>query len=77
MIPGLGLYPGEGMETHSSIFDWRIPWTEESGRLRSMGLQRVRHDWVTKHARTCVCVCACMHTDTHTPLHNYLFACCS
>ena len=34
----------EGMATHSSIFAWRIPQTEESGGLRSMGLQRVRHD---------------------------------
>ena len=33
--------------THSSILAWRIPWTEEYGRLQSMGLQRVRHDWVT------------------------------
>ena len=31
--------------THSSIFAWKIPWTEEPGRLRSMGLQRVRHSW--------------------------------
>ena len=38
----------EGMVTGSSILSWRIPWTEESGRLQSMGLQRVRHDWVTK-----------------------------
>ena len=29
---------------------WRIPWTEEPGGLQSMGLQRVRHDWVTKTA---------------------------
>ena len=29
----------EGMATHSSIVAWRIPWTEESGRLQSMGLQ--------------------------------------
>ena len=29
------------MATHSSIFAWRIPWTEEPGRLQSMGLQRV------------------------------------
>ena len=28
-----------GMSTHSSILAWRIPWTEESGRLESMGLQ--------------------------------------
>ena len=31
---------------HSSILAWRIPWTEEPGGLQSMGLQRVRHDWV-------------------------------
>ena len=34
----------EGMTTHSSIRAWRIPWTEELGRLQSMGLQTVRHD---------------------------------
>ena len=32
------------MATHSSILVWKIPWTEESGGLQSMGLQRVRHD---------------------------------
>ena len=37
----------KGMATHSSILAWRIPWTEEPGGLQSMGLQRVRHDWVT------------------------------
>ena len=31
--------------THSSILAWRIPWTEEPGRLQSMGSHRVRHDW--------------------------------
>ena len=30
--------------THSSILAWRIPWTEEPGRLQSMGSQRVEHD---------------------------------
>ena len=35
------------MSTHSSILAWRIPWTEEPGRLQSMGLQRVRHDWAS------------------------------
>ena len=34
----------KGMATHSSIIAWRIPWTEELGRLQSMGSQRVRHD---------------------------------
>ena len=33
----------EGMATHSSILVWRMPWTEEPGRLQSMQLQRVRH----------------------------------
>ena len=35
------------MTTHSSIFVWRIPWTEEPGELQSTGSQRVRHNWVT------------------------------
>ena len=30
--------------THSSMFAWRIPWTEEPGGLQPTGLQRVRHD---------------------------------
>ena len=34
----------KGMAAHSSILAWRIPKTEESGRLQSMGLKRVRHD---------------------------------
>ena len=34
----------EGMVTHSSILAWRILWTEEPGRLQSIGLERVRHD---------------------------------
>ena len=35
----------EGMATHSSIVAWKIPWTREPGRLRSLGSQSVRHDW--------------------------------
>ena len=31
----------EGMTTHSSILAWRIPWTQEPGRLQSMGLQEL------------------------------------
>ena len=34
----------KGMATHSSILAWRIPWTEESGRLHRMGSQRIGHD---------------------------------
>ena len=32
------------MATHSSTLAWKIPWTEEPGRLQSMGSQRVRYD---------------------------------
>ena len=38
---------GKDMATHSSILAWRIPWREEPGRLQSMGLQRVGHNWMT------------------------------
>ena len=43
-VPSLGQEDPlkKGMATHSSVLAWRIPWTEESGRLQSMG-RRVRH----------------------------------
>ena len=34
----------KGMATHSSILAWRISWTNDTGRLESMGLQRVGHN---------------------------------
>ena len=34
----------KGMTTHSSVLAWRIPWTEEPGRLWPIAMQRVRHD---------------------------------
>ena len=37
----------KAMAIHSSTIAWRIPWTEEPGRLQSMGSQRVGHNWVT------------------------------
>ena len=49
----LGSIPGgkdpleKEMVTHSSILAWRIPRTEELGKLQSIGSQRVRHDWKT------------------------------
>ena len=39
--------PEKAMAPHSSTLAWKIPWTEEPGRLQSMGSWRVRHDWVT------------------------------
>ena len=46
-IPRLGISLEKEMATHFSILIWRIPWTEEPAGIQSMGLQRVRHDWVT------------------------------
>ena len=37
----------EGVPTHSSIFAWKIPWTEEPGRLQSMGQSQ---SWLSAHA---------------------------
>ena len=52
---------GEGNATHCRILVWRIPWTEEPGRLQSMGSQRVGHDRVTN-----------TYTDAHTAF-EFLF----
>ena len=49
----------KGMGTHSRIFAWRIPWTEEPGGLQSMESQRVGCDWTTN-----------THTHTHTHTHT-------
>ena len=43
-IPGQEDPLEEEMATCYSIFAWKIPWTEEPGRLQSMGSQKVRHD---------------------------------
>ena len=44
LIPELGSPLEQEMATHSSIFAWRIPGTEEPGGLQSMGLPRVGHE---------------------------------
>ena len=46
-IPGLRRSPAEGNGNLLSILAWKTPWTEEHGRLESMELQRVRHNWAT------------------------------
>ena len=50
--------------THSSTLAWKIPWTEEPGRLQSMGSQRVGHNWATSHT----------HTHTHPSDQNHPMA---
>ena len=39
---------------HSNTLAWKIPWTEEPGRLQSMGSLRVGHDWVTSLSLSCI-----------------------
>ena len=56
------------MATYSSILAWEIPWTGELGRLRSMGSQRVGHDWATELNWT---DCGCMLSHFS---HVWLFA---
>ena len=43
-IPGSGGFPKKEMATHSSTLAWKIPWTEEHGRLQYMESQRVGHN---------------------------------
>ena len=58
-IPGWGRSPGDG---NGNPLQWiRTPWTEEPGRLQSMGLQRVRHQTQLSSSHT--------HTHTHTHAH--------
>ena len=53
LIPGWGRFPPQlEIANYSSILAWKIPWTEGSGRLQPMSLQRVGHDWVTRHIYT-------------------------
>ena len=58
----------KGMATHSSVIAWRIPQTEESGRLQSMELQVVGQYWATNSStfhfiNKCVCVCIYIYID--------------
>ena len=58
----------KGVATHSSILAWRIPWTEESGRLKSLGLQRVGHELITEQQQST----AWCHTEASERLFSKL-----
>ena len=55
---------------HSSILAWKIPWTEEHGRLQPMGSQRVRHDWATSFSFLLVSLCPGTRSIT-SPITTY------
>ena len=72
-IPGSGRFPGEGMATHSSILAWEISWKQETGRLQSMGLQRVGHSLVTRQQQQPPSATPhYTHTHTHTHTHTLM-----
>ena len=62
----------EEMATHSSILAGKIPQTEETAELQSMGSQRVGHNWATEHARAHVRSHTHTHTHTHTREISYM-----
>ena len=70
-IPGRGVVVGgrdpleEEMATHPSILTWKIPWTEEPGRLQSMGSQRVRYEWATDHTYISLCFEFCTISSSY------------
>ena len=53
-----------GNPTHSSNLSWRIPWTEEPGRLQSMGSDMI--EWL-------IYLYTCVYTHTHTHTHTYIY----
>ena len=59
--------------TSSSILAWKIPWTEEPGRLQSMGSQRVGHDWENSRTHAHIHTPAAVYrvTNSHTRLNTY------
>ena len=61
------------MATHSSILAWKIPWTEEPGRLQSMGLQRPEHDLVTKQHNLIITSAVHGVAKSRTGLSNFTF----
>ena len=53
-LPCKEVHLEKAMALHSSTLAWKIPWTEEPGRLQSMRLLRVGHDWATYFSLSCI-----------------------
>ena len=68
LITGSGTSLEKGMAIHSSILAWRIPGTEETGRLQSIESQRVGHDQMTNTFTFLfhIYIYIYIHTHTHT-----------
>ena len=57
----------KGMEAYCTVLAWRIPWTEESGRLQSLGSQRVGHNWICTHLHSINNIFGTHFTPKHIP----------
>ena len=80
LAPSRSLGPKDPLEkeiaTYSTILAWRLPWIDEPGWLQSMVLQRVRHDWWTKHTIVNSIHCCQLYTTLYTVStedHSYRF----
>ena len=62
----------EGLVTYYCILAWRIPWTEETGRLQSMGSQKVGHDWATSFSLSLSVFLGSLKFLTQKPLRTWL-----
>ena len=60
----------KGMAAQSSILAWRTPWTEEPGRLQSMGSPRVRRDGGYAHSTHMPCACRLYAVSAVTRYHK-------
>ena len=66
----------KGMAAHFNILAWRMPWTEETGGLHSMGSRRVRQDWTTKHAQSLIFyLFQQMNWENTIYMSKYIFDC--
>ena len=61
------------MATHSSVLAWKISWTEEPGRLQSMGLRRARHNWAHMHTLSWQLCIPCSGLLLILPVLNLIF----
>ena len=80
-LVSLTLLLEKAMAPHSSTLAWKIPWTEESGGLQSMGPQRVGHDWETSltslihfTAGLILSLIFCLHFSPHHYASNLFFS---
>ena len=85
-IPGSGRFPGGGNPLQYSCLE--NPWTEESGWLQSIGSQRIRHDWASKHMfldmrilslSFCefmyLCISNCLKKEVKKYIHAQIYFC--